>query len=114
MVSDLVPLTMTSTPTADRSQDSLLLSRLPDEKSLGSFVVDEDDPRVATEAKDELSAKMGIAASAPIRISVQKPQYFSEPEHSPVNSPMGSRPSSPILSDTGDYFLLKNEIFLFN
>ena len=111
MVSDLVPLTMTSTPTADRSQDSLLLSRLPDEKSLGSFVVDEDDPRVATEAKDELSAKMGIAASAPIRISVQKPQYFSEPEHSPVNSPMGSRPSSPILSDTGHYFLLKSKNF---
>ena len=101
MASDLVPLTMTSTPTGDRSQDSLLLSRLPDEKSLGSFVVDEDDPRVASEAKDE-SSKMGIAASAPIMIST-KPQYFSEPEHSPVNSPMGSRPSTPILSDTGDY-----------
>ena len=41
---------------------------------------------------------MSVSGSLPINI--EKPQYFSEPEISPGTSPMGSRPPSPILSDS--------------
>ena len=48
------------------SEPSLLLSRLPVPESLDSFVVDEDDPRAATEAKEDQLLKKGNGGSLPI------------------------------------------------
>ena len=95
---------VTSTPTAVL-EPSLLLSRLPNPELLDSCVVDEDDPRAASEAiklEDLQSSKIKSNIAGSLPIAIEKPQYFSEPEISPANSPNGSRPPTPtgILSDT--------------
>lgn len=64
---------------------SLLLSRLPLDSDQ---VVGSDDKESEKESN-----------SLPLALE-RKLQYFSEPEISPGTSPMGSRPGSPVMSDT--------------
>ena len=72
------------TPTKPEPESgSLLLSRIPD-----SFDVEEQNEEMQEKNK-----------SLPIEIE-KRLQYFSEPELSPGTSPMGSRPGSPVMSDT--------------
>jgi len=69
---------------------SFLMSRLPDQEKLDSIL--EHQTELKKQDKQERSM-----------LSVDIPStshYFSEPELSPVTSPVGSRPSSPILSDS--------------
>ena len=78
------------TPTKPEPESgSLLLSRIPD-----SFDVEEQNLD-----EDEIMQKQKKHESLPIEIE-KRLQYFSEPELSPVTSPMGSRPGSPVMSDT--------------
>merc|ERR550532_3280198 len=74
------------TPTKPEPESgSLLLSRIPD-----SFDVEEQNLEEEMQEKNK---------SLPIEIE-KRLQYFSEPELSPGTSPMGSRPGSPVMSDT--------------
>ena len=89
-------LVASSTPNIEANIEvtstSLLLSRLPQPEDLDSLVKD-------AEASEASEAEKENKGSLPIDIE-RKLQYFSEPEISPGTSPMGSRPGSPVMSDT--------------
>ncbi len=71
-------------------EQSLLLSRLGGEATIDSIL--------DSQAKQEQAASAAAAASGP---GPGRVDYFSEPEMSPVASPLGSRPGTPnILSDS--------------
>jgi len=76
---------------------NLLLARLPNNQNdLENFLKNEEKDGSLDEIENRNST-----SSLPIPLGFErKYQYFSEPEISPGTSPMGSRPGSPILSDT--------------
>merc|ERR1712156_520942 len=74
------------------TETSLLLSRLPIEPEIMDSIATDDQEIKQIETEPPRS-------SLPINIERQF-SYFSEPEISPGTSPMGSRPGSPVMSDT--------------
>ena len=74
-------------PRENSVRDSFFLSRLPDSEKLDQILKIE-------------SKKSSMEDASPEKVVIKNTQYFSEPELSPSTSPMGSRPSSPICSDT--------------
>lgn len=68
---------------------SFLLSRLPDQEKLDSILEAELEKQDQQQGRSKLSVE--IAASS---------HYFSEPDLTPTTSPVGSRPPSPVLSDS--------------
>ena len=90
-------------PRQNSVKDSFFLSRLPEAEKLDEIMKIEEAENSKKSPGEEssgnsatLSRKGSCAVGAAITV-----QYFSEPEMSPVTSPIGSRPGSPILSDTG-------------
>jgi phosphatidate phosphatase LPIN len=83
---------------SETAEHSLLLSRLPKAEQLDSLVVDDDeDSSNDSDLNRNKTGKEGN--SLPLSMERQL-QYYSEPEISPGSSPMGSRPGSPVSSDT--------------
>ena len=68
---------------------SFLSSRLPDPEKLDSILEAELEKQDQHQGRSKLSVE--IAANS---------HYFSEPDLTPTTSPVGSRPSSPVLSDS--------------
>ena len=75
-------------PRENSVKDSFFLSRLPDSEKLDQIL------------KIESKKSSMQEDASPEKVVIKNTQYFSEPELSPSTSPMGSRPSSPICSDT--------------
>ena len=74
------------------NENSFLSSRLPDQEQLDSmFSKPDQEP---SDDSDEGNKNVSSNRNAHV-------QYFSDPEnYSPIASPMGSRPGSPIMSDS--------------
>ena len=78
-----------STQQSCMTEHSFLSSRLPDQKQLDSMFAPD-----GSEDSDEGNKKVSSKRDTNL-------QYFSEPEtYSPITSPIGSRPGSPIMSDS--------------
>ena len=76
------------TTTTVSAENNLLLSRLPRQ-----MIVEQNDSEAAS-TTDILKEVRSMPNS------LERMQYFSEPEITPGTSPMGSRPSTPVMSDT--------------
>ena len=74
------------------NENSFLTSRLPDAEQLDSMFSKSDiDP-----SDDSDEGKKNMHPNRNVNV-----QYFSDPEnYSPINSPIGSRPGTPIMSDS--------------
>ena len=81
-----------TTPLNCTNENSFLTSRLPDAEQLDSmFSKSDQDP-----SDDSDEGKKNISSSRNMNV-----QYFSDPEnYSPISSPIGSRPGTPIMSDS--------------
>ncbi len=73
----------TSVKSSESGEQSFLLSRLGD-----------DPIEQILETQEKLEEKQQMLKKPPLN------SYYSEPEMTPVTSPLGSRPGSPVLSDT--------------
>ena len=74
------------------NENSFLSARLPDQQQLDSMLSKQESD--ISEDSDEGRKNLPSARNDQI-------QYFSEPEtYSPITSPLGSRPGSPIMSDS--------------
>ena len=83
---------MPSTPHNCTNENSFLSSRLPDQEQLDSmFSKPDQEP---SDESDEGNKNVSSSRNGHV-------QYFSDPEsYSPITSPIGSRPGSPIMSDS--------------
>lgn len=80
------------TPKSEASEQSFLLSRLGDETM--DSLLEKQESSSSTPGEEK---KKKASSSSNLRLN----DYYSEPEMSPVTSPLGSRPGTPnILSDT--------------
>lgn len=75
---------------------SFLLSRLPDQEKLDSIL----EQQAELEKQDMDSSPKHVRDSLKVEINTTRHGYFSEPDLTPVTSPIGSRPPSPVLSDS--------------
>jgi hypothetical protein len=79
---------------------SFLLSRLPDQEKLDSILEHQ-----AELEKQDLNQQQQQSVTGSVRTKLtlgldSGSHYFSEPDLTPVTSPVGSRPPSPVLSDS--------------
>jgi phosphatidate phosphatase LPIN len=86
--------------TPEQSEPSLLQARLGNE-ALDCFLNGPEGLEEASEATEVLTAlETNMPSSVPSGRRASTASYFSEPELSPVSSPVDSRSGSPVLSDT--------------